>query len=178
MLAGLRRAYEGLEVAWDTWIVGLDLNDQVSILGNARDAVVGGLDSLRRLLLGAFRDGTWLRWTGGAVLLLGFLASLPWIYRRARRLLGRRRRPGPTAEANLLLELYGRYLEALARRGVRRPPHLTPLEFAVEAARSSGMPREVGELTDLFCRTRYGGQDLRAEDLSRARSLIRALGGA
>ena len=85
------------------------------------------------------------------------------------------RRKSSPVEVDGLVELYRRFLAQLARRGVHRETHLTPLEFATEAAQRSGMPGEVRELTDLFCRARYGGKGLNAEEAGRAEHLIRRL---
>jgi hypothetical protein len=172
-LAGLRRYLERLEVAWDTWIVGLDLNDQAAVLGALRDGVAALASRTAATLGGLLGTVSWRRWGSAAVLAAAALLA-GGLLRAGGRLRGwRRRRPGGSRHE--VDDLYRRFLEILARRGLRRPPHLTPLEFARQAAGPSGWPAEVTALTAIFCRGRYGGQPPSPEDLRRAEELLQTL---
>ena len=51
---------------------------------------------------------------------------------------------------------------------------LTPLEFARRAIRT-GASTEIHELTELFCRARYGGAALTPAETRHAEALIRSL---
>ena len=120
-----------------------------------------------------------MRWTARGMALLIAIVLTAWIVRRLRMVHARRIGGSSPARGDVdaLAAVYRRFLEVLARRGVRRPAHLTPLEFAHHAVQGSGMPGEVRELTELFCRARYGGQSLTEADLRRARGLLRNLRG-
>ena len=180
LFARLQRGWERVEIAWDTWIIGLDLNDQASVLGTARDAIAGTLagaaTAARELIRGFWSLGGLLR--VGGLLLLAAMALL------AAKRLGRGvphwmrrwlRRPGEARPDDPVGRLYARFLEVLASRGIPRKVHQTPLEFARSAGGRSGMPDEVAELTDLFCRARYGAEGLGEEPLRRAERLLRQL---
>lgn len=88
-----------------------------------------------------------------------------------RALLRRQRRPKVQT-----LQFYRRMLKILARRGIRREPAQTPLEF--QHAAESQLPQARGPLqalTALFCRVQYGGDELTADDSARAQVWLREL---
>jgi hypothetical protein len=180
VLTRLRRMLEQAEIAWDTWIVGLDLNDQASILGSVRDAVSAGLTRVTGALGATLRSARSMRNVAYGVLLLGALAFLlagarryvPMLHDRLR--LWRPRRVLPD-ESDRLLDMYRRFLRALERHGIRRHSHLTPLEFARQAEGPSGRGAEIREVTDLFCRARYSGSGLSAQEVYRVEALITRL---
>jgi len=173
-------ALEQIEIAWDTWIVGLDIRDQGAVLIALRSAVADGLSDLAREAGQLLRTARSMR--VAAAVALGLLV-LAGVITGARRLAPHRlplwrrlrRRETRTPSRDALAEVYRRLLAQLARRGHRRPAHLTPLEFAREAAGTGGVPREVGEITEIFCRSRYGGADPSAADLRHAEALIRRI---
>jgi transglutaminase-like putative cysteine protease len=180
LLARLRRGYERLEVAWDTWVIGLDLNDQAAILGRLRDAATAAASALAASVVAPLRRGGWLPLAGLGAGLLASAAALLWLVRRLPGAARRWRRlglrgHGSSPRADPLLDLYRRLLEALARRGLRRPAHLTPLEFARELGARRDVSAAVRELTGLFCRARYGGHAPTAAELARAEALLAAL---
>ncbi len=86
----------------------------------------------------------------------------------------RRRRPFRT------LRFYEEMLAILARKGLRRPLHQTPREFAREAAARLAPqdPDVEGALhlvTDLYYRARFGGYSLDADEEARMREALRLL---
>jgi hypothetical protein len=180
VLTRLQRLLEQAEIAWDTWIVGLDLNDQASILGTVRDFASSGLSRVSSALgatlrsAGSMRRVAWVA-LGGMVLALalgGVLRYAPLLRHRMRLWRPRRVQPG---EADRLLDMYRRFLRALERQGIRRPSHMTPLEFARQAEKPSGRGAEILEVTDLFCHARYSGSGLSIEEVHRVESLIALL---
>ncbi len=182
LFARLRRAFEQAEIAWDTWIVGLDLNDQASLFGALREATVGAVQRFSDTLFGVLRSaGSMKRFAWGALALFlaaGLLAALrtlvPTLLARLRLWKPTRVRPD---ETDRLVEIYRRFLKALERRGVKRPATLTPFEFARQAATPSGRADDVREVTALFCRARYGGSGLTITEVHRIESLITLLRG-
>lgn len=180
VLAQAQRFLERAEIAWDTWIIGLDLNDQMSFLGTLRDLASSGLSRVVAALGTTLRSARSMRLVGWGALGLVVLALalralrhyVPLLRRQLRLWRPRRVQPG---EADRLLDMYRRFLRALERHGIRRPPHLTPLEFARRAVEPSGRGPEIREVTNLFCRARYSGSGLSTEEVRRLESLIAAL---
>jgi hypothetical protein len=80
---------------------------------------------------------------------------------------------------------YGDMLQLLRRRGLERAAHDTPREFAgrararLQAAENvpEGSMGAVEELTELFCRRRYGAQTLSPEENKRATQALGKLRG-
>src|SRR5262249_16386757 len=65
---------------------------------------------------------------------------------------------------------YEQMLAILARRGLNRPLHQTPMEFA------GGVPfAEVGEITTLYNRVRFGRGELTEKDTNRIAELLKDL---
>jgi len=166
------RGLEQVEIAWDTWVIGLDLRDQSAILSAIRDAASGGIAAAA-----AFARGASGLAPGTAALLLtallGAIAALGWRRLRFSGLFppGWRRRPA-RARLDPILGIYSRFLRELARRGVSRQPSHTPHELVRLAIERAGVPREGTELTDLYCRVRYGGAHATAQELERAEALL------
>jgi len=180
VMARLQRLLEQAEISWDTWIVGLDLNDQMSILGTVRDFASSALLRVSASLGATLRSAGSMRrvawWALGLMVLALALQALrryvPVLRHHLRLWRPRRVRPG---EADRLLDMYRRFLRSLERHGIRRPAHMTPLEFARQAVEPSGRGPEIREVTDLFCRARYSGSGLSTEEVRRLESLISAL---
>jgi transglutaminase-like putative cysteine protease len=171
----LRRLLEETEIAWDTYIVGLDLEDQRNILEEVRDqvdlalaaAVIRLREALRRLerLLGGPGRGAVLALAGAA--LLAAAAALAAAARGLLRALrGRRRR---TAGAHKATAIFLRFERACARTGLRREPHVPASAFA----RSAGAP-EVGSAFDA---ARYGPASDQPGAVERLRREVRAAEG-
>ncbi len=91
-----------------------------------------------------------------ALLLLAVLAPFGprfWlIWRKKARLRQIIRNGGSTADASVL---YERMLEVLARRGFRKPPWFTPVEFARHLPAEENI--QVVPFTDVYNSIRFGG---------------------
>jgi hypothetical protein len=76
------------------------------------------------------------------------------------------------------LGFYDELLTLLERRGIRRPPHFTPMEFTDSLA---FLPAEayhaVRRLTEVFYRIRYGRQELKPGQRDRLRGIIDSVEG-
>jgi len=159
--AGLAR----LELMWDTWIVGLDLLDQQSVMASfvdtARSAAVSGARAASRWLerLAGFALPGWGPLAApafGAALAAALFIPGAWlvtvIARRRRR--GADRRSPAAADA---ARKFRRFEARWAARGVRRRPGQTPRELAVEIGR---LDPDSGDAARLFIewyyQTRYG----------------------
>jgi transglutaminase-like putative cysteine protease len=149
---------------WTDWIVGYDFEHQVVLASRMQS---GG----RRIRF-AWMDqtGAWLKagadagrgWMVGVIALAGFSviavlygpAWARWWQRRARL----RRAQRGVAEASDATLLYERMLQVLDRRGFRKPPWLTPAEFA-RVLPASELALLVDDLTTAYNQVRFGGRN-------------------
>jgi len=120
-----------------------------------------------------------IRWTVAVVALTAGFFAVRWAFRRWK-LRRRAARMGldslPQQEQLRLARQLGFYddlLRILERRDIRRPPHLTPLEFARSLLFLPGSAyRNVRQMTEVFYRVRYGQQELSAGLQRRLRRVI------
>ncbi len=154
LLASLRTLFDEAEIAWDTYIVGLDLDDQRNALEEVRDRVdlaLAGAVIRVRGLLGALRrflggPGSWFL---KAALGLGVLIALAALLRGSFAIVRAwRRRRGAPADLHPATRLFRRFEESLGRRGLSREPSVSPAAFA----RSADAP----EIAAAFEVARYG----------------------
>jgi len=142
VLGRFRARLSRLEVMWDTWIVGLDLLDQESVLVGFAEAARGAAMSAAQTLGGLLERaaGSTGRRLGfpaaiaavAAFLSLGALGGVRLIGALRRRRHGAR--PGSPAAARAA-RAFRRFEARWAARGVRRLPGQTPYELAVAIAR-------------------------------------------
>lgn len=161
--ARLALFFDAAEQFWQDWVVSYDLDRQI-VLAARMD------ESARRLRLNWFGDfrqklvesakvaigyTPWIAIIAGIALALIFYGSAirAWWSGlvRTRRMA---RGEGVASDATLL---YARMLRALARRGMHKPPWLTPGEFArvLPASEVSGVVRQV---TVFYNEFRFGGR--------------------
>jgi transglutaminase-like putative cysteine protease len=185
------RLVDSLRLKWDRIVIQYSLRDQAAVARGLRER---GEGVGRRL-------SAWLtevaRWAGqdwretvrrvwalgqdvGAALALAAVGAGLWllIVRGWRHL--RARRPGGGAsEHAAVVRLYAAMLRGLEARGFPKAPGSTPLEFARSVSdRWAAAGAFVGPLTDLYCRARFGGEPLSAEERRRARRLLADLRAA
>jgi len=178
-LSGLWRRLAHVRLAWNSFIVNYSSRDQEQLAqvvtrflsrlsvampfwGSEGVAVESGY---------SIGIGTLVAIWGGVVVLV-VLAFLGFrLGRRARRRWRRARRSGrPT------VGFYRKMDDILRRRGFRREPATTPLEFAHEVVAAGGeryAPVEV--VTDAFCQVRYGGRRLGAVERTEVSRALSAL---
>jgi hypothetical protein len=132
---GLLSMWDRTVMAWDSWVIGLDMADQVDLLFAVREVAVVAFGIARRSAL-------WLA-------LAATLAVVAWIVRR--------RLPARTAAAPTMPRFYRRMLALAARRGIRPATTETAGEFAARAAETLGDRQAVGLLSRLYERERFGG---------------------
>jgi transglutaminase-like putative cysteine protease len=154
LLARVSRAMDRAEIMWDTWIIGLDLLDQQSLVSTAVDAVRAAGSAVRKAAAWtvSIAGSSALPGLVALVSLIGFIAAKARIWR----FFGwRRGRPGGGSAATDLLR---RFEARWAARGVRRPAGQTPLEFAREIERRALDKRGAAlEFVETYYRARYGG---------------------
>jgi transglutaminase-like putative cysteine protease len=155
---------------WQDWVMGYNLERQVVLASrmgeSGRNLQLPRFDELGDWLDSVFKVG-WLkgislRWLAiclavlclaAAVWILNGPAILRWWHGRAgiRRA---RRGQGQPSDATLL---YQRMLAQLSKRGIRKPSHVTPQEFAADLP-EPGIADLVRELTLSYNEFRFGGR--------------------
>src|SRR5882672_6541235 len=174
-LAGQLSKYsEALELMWFQYVVGYDKQEQHSLATSLRNRLVD------------FRRSSAARWEQvrsafpsfisfvlpvllafGAVFMAVVLTS------RVRRLGWRRGLKvwrGPTGEESLRVDFYRRLVAALAKQGIKREPHQTPLEFASKVGLA-----EAASITKTYNRVRYGEEKLSAPEREQIELLLSRL---
>jgi hypothetical protein len=157
---------DAAEMFWQDWVVNYDLEQQLTLATKMGSSSRGfgsrWLDRLRSAGLGSVsRLIHWLKEYGMTIVALVLISVVFWLYgprawrwwttrQRLRRLLHGKVN---SSDAGLL---YTRMLELLRRRGVEKPPWLTPAEFA-RLLPPSETAALVGQLTLAYNELRYGG---------------------
>ena len=154
---------------WQDWVVSYDVDRQFALFSRMHDsgrqwrlpsfdAIAGSAGNFARLLT------RWAPALGGIALVLAvwILASPSvkrwWLQRAHAQRLAR----GQTKPSDATI-LYDRFLRLLEKRGVRKPPWLTPVEF-VHVIRAPDLAALAAEATAAYNDLRFGGQ---AEAVSR-----------
>jgi transglutaminase-like putative cysteine protease len=160
--------FDAAETLWQEWVVGYDLDWQLTLafhVDQSRRLGAPWLERQWKRLAGAWRQaaqGGWRRGparaAGAAAALL--LAGLALVFRRriAQALIGRRtgRGPGePALAAHEAARLYRRMLAAMHKRGVEKAASQTAGEFAAGVGPSEAAAL-VAEFTAAYHALRYG----------------------
>ena len=152
---------------WREWVVSYDPSRLGSLMDRIQPSAarlgIRWFDTLSdaQTYWGGAR-GKWLRRMSPRLLAALGLAVLLWLaippavralamWRRVRRV-----RRGEAVEGDAAL-LYRRMLEILKRRGYRKPPWFTPMEFAASLPRTR-WGNAAGEFTALYNAWRFGGR--------------------
>ncbi|MBI2391804.1 MAG: DUF3488 domain-containing protein [Deltaproteobacteria bacterium] len=165
-LSILRDALEAVSQNWDNYVVGYDLQKQITVI-----------DKVRRALDRARRDGS--RADGGAVApartkAIGGVVVLA-LAGAAGVILWRRRRSsappddgaaGRARQQRIATELWLSLEEALAARGATRPRNVPPVRFTEQlvAARKDALAEEAYVLACRYAQARFGGVPLTPEE--------------
>lgn len=168
LIARVGRMWDSLELFWTDWVVGYDLDRQISLAARMQKSSRGAgsqwldrLASTSNWLQNEFPKQAKAKGAPIAGLLIGgvlvFLYG-PRAWRAASRSyrLGRIRNTLGGVAANDATLLYERMLELLHKRGIEKPSWLTPVEFArmIPEAATAGL---VADFTDAYLELRYGG---------------------
>jgi transglutaminase-like putative cysteine protease len=165
---------EALELIWFQYVVGYDKQEQRSLATSLHNRVFAYRLTLAQIVA-AFREEIFSR--RGAIPLVGLtgLAAvlLLFVVRRARRFGWRRAlslsKRQVDRDASTVV-FYERLLALLARRGLKRDPDLTPLEFAGTVDLQPALA-----ITRAYNRVRFGGQQLSVAELRGIQSTLKQL---
>jgi transglutaminase-like putative cysteine protease len=167
---------EALELIWFQYVVGYDKQEQRSLAATLQGRLIDFRRSLV-LMVGAIQKNISLhtRVLGLVVfgLAVGLLVLL--VAKRVRRFgwrRGLRIRPGEDVSPRSTILFYERLTALLARRGVERDFHLTPLEFAGSLDFQPAMA-----ITKAYNRVRFGGQPLSSAEQREIEETLRQLEG-
>ena len=188
VMARLSLLFDAAEQFWQEWVLSYDLDRQIGLASrmdeSARRLRLGGatgwsawisdaLNSMLDLMKSAARLGRGYApvVVAAVVLAMAVLLCGPMLARWWRAGVRARRLARGQGEASDATVLYQRMLGALARRGIHKPPWLTPAEFA-RVLPSSEVSRTVDHLTVFYNELRFGG---RGEVAPRMMSLLEEL---
>jgi len=155
--------FDAADQFWQDWILSYNLDRQIVLASKVQQSGRGvklhWLESAAQSLAGAARSSSGYAPTAAVVMFAAIVAVLlgPAVARgwggamRVRRL---KRGEGQASDATLL---YQRMLRLLERRGVQKPPWLTPSEFARLLPPTELSPL-VDDLTSAYVEFRFGGR--------------------
>jgi transglutaminase-like putative cysteine protease len=162
VMARLSLFFDAAQEFWQDWVVSYDLDRQIVLASNmdvaARRFRFRSFDPLRAWLAETFvrlmRYASALAIAAGAgVILVLFGPSIAAWWKARQRVKRLVRGEGVASDATLL---YERMLALLARRGIQKPPWLTPAEFA-RVLPATEVRTVVHDLTSFYNEFRFGG---------------------
>jgi protein-glutamine gamma-glutamyltransferase len=175
LAARLEKYAEAFELMWFQFVVGYDKQEQrtlaTSLNKRAFDvgrSVSGFINRIRQTSPNSIRS---------IVLGLGVLGALLGALVLARRIRrfgwkrGVRIWESKKSREQSLVEFYARLITLLGRRGLKREENETPIEFAT----ATGI-NEVINVTQLYYRVRFGGQELTRAEIDQLDSALANLG--
>jgi protein-glutamine gamma-glutamyltransferase len=170
LMARMSLYLDAADQFWQDWVLSYDLNRQI-VLAARMDESARRLpfrwikDTAARLKSAALSSASYVPWLVAAIALaIASILFAPvlgrwWSNRlRSRRLA---RGEGQASDATLL---YRRMLGVLERRGIQKPPWLTPVEFA-HVLPNSEMAMLVEDLTGAYNEFRFGGRTMVAQHM-------------
>lgn len=167
LLSKLSLFADTAEQFWQDWVMSYDFERQLSLYAKVQDTRrslrLPQFDEITTGVSNAFKGGAKPALIFFTIAVLGGLGYVfgPRILRwwRSRDYAGRIQR-GETRPSDATL-LYQRMLSQLSRRGLRKPPWMTPAEFAhvlVPPANAPQIGALVADATDAYNELRFGGR--------------------
>ncbi len=176
LAAQLSKYSEALDLMWFQYVIGYDKQEQRSLAVSWQNR----LFDLRRSAVTKFEQAgkTWP--SAIRPLVIGLLAvavgimfvALAWRIRRQGWRRGLRVWGFRIAPETSRVDFYERLIVLLEKRGAKREPHQTPVEFAS----ALGM-NEASEITNAYNRVRYGAEKLSASERKHIEELLSVLEG-
>jgi transglutaminase-like putative cysteine protease len=176
LTGALGKYAEALELVWFQYVVGYDKQEQRSLAGSLHNRLFAYRLTLAQIVSTLSREVALRRGLIPVVGFVGLSLVLLWLIVKRVWRFGWRRAlslsPGQTNINTTAIVFYERLLAVLERRGVKRDPDLTPLEFA----ESLGLQPALA-ITRAYNRVRFGGQHLSAAELREIESTLKQLEG-
>ena len=163
LAARLHKYAEALELAWFQYVIGYDRQEQRSLAAWLQNR----LSDLSRVVAeeGSHLKSSapvWLRKATPLWLVLAALGAVVFLVRRIHRLgwrRGLRVWPSRPERAGPRIDFFERLIALLAKRGFKREPYQTPLEFAFAVGGG-----EAQMITNAYNRVRFGAEKLSARE--------------
>jgi transglutaminase-like putative cysteine protease len=185
MFSRLGRYWDWFQLQWSEWIINYDFVHQVTLAQNLQRVSRDWTERLRKSFADARRAATdrLALWQSRAIHTAGFLPASfaivtglcifvlllqPNVRQRLMTLWHLRVSTSTAMTPHLATLQYHEMLRLLSRRGIRKAPGQTPLEFAGSLPDGT-LAEPVNELTAMYHAARFGGQ---ASDPRRATSLL------
>jgi len=185
MMAQLSHYWDWFELQWSEWVINYDFIHQITVAQNLGRASRDWADQIRVAFLRLRRHATdrltiWQRRALGnpagrtrmlamlLALLLCIVLARPDVRQRLIALWHMRISHTRVMTPHLATLQYNEMLRLLARRGIRKEPGQTPMEFAASLPRGS-LAEPVFELTSMYQAARFG---VKNSDPRRASSLL------
>jgi protein-glutamine gamma-glutamyltransferase len=157
---GITQLMESLDLVWYSHVVSFDGTTQREIIASS--------------IQGMMAFSTWA--VQNPALCLGLIAIgfLPALLRRRGSLFSKTAALVRREEVSGADHFYAQLLRTLARRGLHRAPQQTPLEFLDQLRRvnTPDIP-QIEEITQAFCRSHYGENQLSPEEAERVRAALK-----
>jgi len=192
-IGNFRQLLDLLEIRWYSYIIGYE-----EYQAKVYKAVERASNALgRRILGGRLRRGRFLiggrritplgaSWTGPLITVIGlslltaavlFVLFFRWAIMRPFIIVFKFFKSHATVYLPYpQVKFYRQLLLILSRKGFKREPTFTPMEFARHIISRAGETlRPVSEITEAFYRVRFGRENLKKEEMSRIRELLRYL---
>lgn len=186
----MRKYFEALEMLWIQYFVAFDSQEQRSLFASARKNISEANQAANSWLTSAYSAiQEWWRnfrgdagWAGtfyavgvgiGLFLVIAVIVYLSiFLFRRVRRStfwsrISNRIKRGKQGD---IVEFYARMQRVLAEKGIVRPQHQTPLEFAFAVGNS-----DVRTITEAYNKARYGSADLSEDETAAIEEAISRL---
>ena len=176
LAAQLTKYAEAFELMWFQYVIGYDKQEQRSLAASLQSHIYDYRRTLAQFIAATRKT---ISANAGALYVIalvlagGFLLFV--LARRVRRFGWRRGlkiRPGPEIPSGSAVVFYERLTGLLARRGLERDSHLTPLEFASDLALEPALT-----ITRAYNRVRFGGQQLSPTELREIENTLEQLEG-
>ena len=173
--AAVGKYAEALELMWFQYVVGYDKQEQRSLatsfhnqLFDFRRAVSQMADSVQQRAP-SISPALIFIVLGGLMIVLAVVGRrvLRFGWRQGLAIRSRAQKSEKTA-----IEFYQRLTELLARKGIKRPDHETPLEFA----KGLGL-RDAMMVTRVYNQVRFGGKELSANEMREINQVLQTLEG-
>ena len=179
---------DAFELFWGEWVLGYDDILQVALFRDLQDKSsrwwegtrqrIGMIEIRTRRLAKSHKREFLAYWQRNRWAALWFLLVIPcWLGLKSLKRLVQDLRLQATLdrkETGIALKFYRDLLSFLRTRGIIKPSHLTPIEFA-ESIQDPVLRLEVATITSLYNQIRFGPDPINQEQLGRAQQLISEL---
>jgi hypothetical protein len=188
LFSAISKRIDAMRMKWYLYVIDYDSSDWGKVFSALSSQIPSSLGALGRLASRGLFDhspasarhsaGRALRAAViGIVVAAAIFTALTIGPIALRRGAGRKRKQLRKSVAARRVRVYERILDALSRRGVKRPLGDTPLEFAAAAEEDFALLEGFSGLTEQYYRARYAGASLTPEDESEFKRFLKKAKG-